>query len=133
MSFIPRGKVKLVLGKGTHFSMFACAIVQFYEQILNMFHKVSIKLKTYYLLDDDESFCCGVLLVMVDRHRHCVECGMPVPPEKDPPLCGKKCEYSYAGREKKTRKMRILMFMPLIVIMIVVIVLPILIPNLFRS
>lgn len=59
---------------------------------------------------------------MVDRHRHCLVCGMPVSAEKDPPVCTKRCEYALIEREKKAKMTRTIMFLPLIAILAIFLV-----------
>ena len=59
---------------------------------------------------------------MVDKHKHCMVCGISVSAEKEPPVCGRKCEHSAMGREKKAKMTRTLMFLPLIAIMAIFLV-----------
>ncbi|WP_309493635.1 DUF2116 family Zn-ribbon domain-containing protein [Candidatus Hecatella orcuttiae] len=54
---------------------------------------------------------------MYEKHRHCVVCDISISPEKNPPVCSKKCLLEYNKRMKKQQWVRLLMFIPLIAIM----------------
>lgn len=48
---------------------------------------------------------------MVEKHKHCIVCGISIDPDKNPPVCSRKCEYIL---EKKIRRERVTMTIPFI-------------------
>ncbi|MGP3668202.1 MAG: DUF2116 family Zn-ribbon domain-containing protein [Candidatus Bathyarchaeota archaeon] len=50
---------------------------------------------------------------MVEKHKHCIVCGISIDPDKEPPICSKKCEYIWG---KRVRRERIAVTLPFIFI-----------------
>jgi len=59
---------------------------------------------------------------LVEKHRHCVICGMSVSEKKIPPVCSKKCAYEYNKKVRKQSMTRWVMFIPIILIMVLFLV-----------
>jgi len=62
-------------------------------------------------------------LRLVEKHRHCIVCGLPISPEKQPPVCSKKCEFLLKRRERRERIFWSLFMVPLIVLMVLLLIL----------
>ncbi len=61
---------------------------------------------------------------MVEKHRHCIVCGVSVSAEKEPPLCSRKCEIEMEKQGKKQKYMRFLMILPIVILIAVFYLLP---------
>jgi predicted nucleic acid-binding Zn ribbon protein len=55
------------------------------------------------------------VVVVVEKHRHCVICGMPVKPDRNPPVCSIKCEVEL---KRGVRREKLMWTLPFIIIMI---------------
>ena len=55
---------------------------------------------------------------MVEKHKHCIVCGMPISPDKTPPVCSKKCEFILNRRARRERIVWMLLPLPFVVLLI---------------
>ncbi|MCS3901000.1 DUF2116 family Zn-ribbon domain-containing protein [Methanococcus voltae] len=44
----------------------------------------------------------------MEQHKHCINCGISIPPEED--FCSTKCKEEFAKRRKKMLRSQLLMF-----------------------
>ncbi|RLI04423.1 DUF2116 family Zn-ribbon domain-containing protein [Candidatus Bathyarchaeota archaeon] len=56
---------------------------------------------------------------MVEKHRHCVVCGISVSPDKEPPVCSKKCEFILKKRMRREKIMWSILPLPLLIMFII--------------
>jgi len=57
---------------------------------------------------------------MVEKHRHCMMCGISVSAENEPPLCSQRCEQELEKRHKKQRYTMLLMILPIVALMAII-------------
>ncbi|MEM3736787.1 MAG: DUF2116 family Zn-ribbon domain-containing protein [Candidatus Bathyarchaeia archaeon] len=65
---------------------------------------------------------------MVEKHRHCVVCGISVPADKDPPICSQRCELEIDKRKKRQRYTMLMTLIPMVVVAVLIVLLPYLFP-----